>query len=738
MTRILIVDDKPENLYMLRVLLAGHGHEVEEARHGAEALAKARQSPPDLVISDLLMPVMDGYTLLRHWKTDEQFKLIPFIVYTATYTEPRDEQLAMDLGADAFIIKPTEPGPFMALIQKVLAKQANGVQSVKLPTDGEDVQLRQYNKVLIRRLEIKMDQLQQANRDLERDIAARQIVEEALRKSEALLNEVGRIAKIGGWEMDLITRKASWTRGTYDIVEIEPGKPIPGPDEHLSYYLPKYRPLVTEAMRALVEENKPLDFEAQLITPKGNVKWCHAIGRAVCEGDRCVKIHGTLQDITERKAREREIQRLNHLYAILSGINHSITRIKSREELFQEICRIATEHAAFKVVWIGWCDPETQQVVPVGRAGDSEGYLDKIKVYADDRPEGRGPVGTCIREGKTAVFSDFQNDPRALPWREAATVHGLRAAAAVPVYFHGKACGAFTVYASEPNVFQDKEVALLEEAGDDISFALENLEREVQRKQAAEEIRKLNIELEQRVVERTAELQAANKELDAFSHSVSHDLRAPLRSINGFASMLTEDCAPQLNEEGRRLLGTICGEASRMSKMIDDLLAFSRLGRQSMQLEQIDMTALAQSMFDKCAAQTSGREIQLNLHPLPSVHGDTALLSHVWSNLISNAIKYTRRKPVATIEITGRTDVKGGTIYCVKDNGAGFDMQYAQKLFGVFQRLHADAEFEGTGVGLSLVQRIVQRHGGRVWAEGKIDEGAAFYFALPEVTTTAS
>lgn len=311
MNRILIVDDKQDNLYMLRFLLEGNGYEVDEARHGAEALLKSRQLPPQLIISDLLMPVMDGYTLLRHWKSDEGLKQIPFVVYTATYTEPKDEKLALDLGADAFIIKPTEPEPFINRIREVLAKQREGLLSPpNLPSGDEQTQIKQYNESLIRKLEEKALQLEQANRALGLDLAGRQKAEEALRESEALLNEVGQIAKIGGWEMDLITRKARWTRGTYDIVEIEPGAPIPGPDEHVSYYLPEYRPMVAEAIRGLIKEDKPLDIEAQALTAKGNVKWFHAIGKAVRNGNQCIKIKGTLQDITEQKLAETEREKL--------------------------------------------------------------------------------------------------------------------------------------------------------------------------------------------------------------------------------------------------------------------------------------------------------------------------------------------------------------------------------------------------------------------------------------------
>lgn len=186
MTRVLIVDDKPENLYLLRALLQGHGCEVDEARHGAEALVKAHQAPPNLIISDLLMPVMDGYTLLRHWKADERLKHIPFVVYTATYTEPKDERLALDLGADVFIIKPAEPEPFMARIQEVLAKkERHELLPARAPEGDEKVMLREYSEVLIRKLEDKALQLEQANRALQEDIARRQQAEEKISQQHA-------------------------------------------------------------------------------------------------------------------------------------------------------------------------------------------------------------------------------------------------------------------------------------------------------------------------------------------------------------------------------------------------------------------------------------------------------------------------------------------------------------------------------------------------------------------------
>ena len=338
------------------------------------------------------------------------------------------------------------------------------------------------------------------------------------------------------------------------------------------------------------------------------------------------------------------------------------------------------------------------------------------------------PVRGSVIEQIVASASPFLEDELDVDelWPESAILRreGIRSRYLQPLIIHGQVVGLLSVSSRQPAAFSADDRAIVNSIADQLTNALFSA-------RLYDEVQRYASELEQRVGERTAQLEAANKELEAFSYSVSHDLRAPLRTVDGFSRILLRDYAAQLPETAQQQLQRVRDGAQQMGKLIDDLLAFSRTGRHAINKQNVSLRDIVHSVLNELKSEHENRQVEITVGELPTLEADPVLLKQVFFNLIANALKFTGRCAVARIEI-GCTQIDGGKVIYVKDNGAGFDMAYADKLFGVFQRLHSTEEFPGTGVGLAIVQRIIHRHGGRIWAMAEVDKGATFYFTLKE------
>ena len=435
------------------------------------------------------------------------------------------------------------------------------------------------------------------------------------------------------------------------------------------------------------------------------------------------------RDITARRRAEEQVRHQNAYLAALHETSLGLMRRLDLEDLLEVIIGraaslLGTEHG---YIYVAEADGSALTV----RAGTGVFVQD---VGAQLAP-GEGLAGRVWQSGAPLAVPDYRN------WHGQAGRFAqvdFHAVVGVPLRSGTQTTGVLGLaYLEEGRAFGEDEIDLLLRFAQLAAIALDNArlysaaqEEVAERRRAEAEVKRLNDDLERRVAERTAQLEAALKELEGFSYSVSHDLRAPLRAVTGFSNAVLEDYADQLDAPGRRYLGLIRENAANMGQLIDDLLAFSRLGRQPMARTTIQLDQLARAVFDELQVINPGRVIEFTVEPLPPAFGDRAMIHQVLANLLSNAVKFTRHRDPACIHV-GALVQDGETVYYVQDNGAGFDMQYAHKLFGVFQRLHTTSEFEGTGVGLALVQRIVGRHGGRIWAESQVGAGATFYVTLP-------
>ena len=421
--------------------------------------------------------------------------------------------------------------------------------------------------------------------------------------------------------------------------------------------------------------------------------------------------------ITERKRAENALrlqaERLRNLHeidrAILSGAS-------SPETIAEDAIRRMRGLLSCRRVSIGIFEPAMNlaRVYSEDEGVSENGWTDREMREMDEE------ALAGLHRGSSEMAED---ESRSCDVTGLFSTHGLRACIEVPLLIGERLIGVLNAGWESPRRFSPEEADTAREVAGQIAIAIEQARlRERTERHAAE--------LEQRVKERTAQLEDKNKDLEAFGYSVSHDLRAPLRAISGYARVLQDEFGTGLDDEGRRILSVISASSHSMAGLIDGLLAFSRIGLTAIHSGFVDMEAMARSVLEELKGPEGGTRLEARFDPLPPALCDPGLIRQVWVNLLGNAVKFSSKKERALIEVKAETG-EGEIEYTVRDNGAGFDMNYAAKLFGVFQRLHGAAEFEGTGVGLAIVQRIILRHGGRIWAEGEVGRGAAFHFTLP-------
>jgi signal transduction histidine kinase len=594
MATILVVDDRAVNRQFLGTLLGYAGHRVIEAADGVEALDAARAGLPGLIISDILMPNMDGIRLAKELRADPATARIPVMFYTATYRVSEARGLAESCGVKVVLAKPSEPAAILEAVASFVGTESPPPQAILLPA----VDYPQPGLV-IDRLADYLQSLQQLNEHINKAV-------------DRGLNVVGR-----GGELRQVSYELANSFAQVQTVSLRLSALVELGLELASHRDPEH--MVQTFCRAMQDILSARQVAVGLLEDPG----------------------AALRHFAARGMDARDLAGLNKLLPANGILAEALSERR-----------------------------------PLQRPGEA------------DTPGSGAPV----------LAVPVISQQRALGW----------------IYLAGKLGGGIFGAA-------DEEFAAT--LAIQLALAYENLI--------------LRTQLERRVDERTVELQTANRELESFSYSVSHDLRAPLRAINGYVGILQRDHGAQLAPEARKLCDGVTQSATRMGALIDDLLAFSRLGRRALSTQRVDLAHLARECVAELAPEREGRRVDVVIEDTPPCHGDAIVLKQALFNLLSNAHKYTRKCESARIGVGG--EKRGGEcVFHVRDNGVGFDMAYSDRLFQVFQRLHSQSEFEGTGVGLALVKRVVDKHGGRVWAESTPGQGATFYFSLPAPGSTAT
>jgi PAS domain S-box-containing protein len=692
MATILVVDDQPLNRQYLVTLLRYFGHRLLEASDGEEALHLAKAEHPSLVISDLLMPIVDGQELAKRMHAEAELAAIPIVFYSATYSWQQAHAVARSVGAYDVLPKPAEPQLVLKMVHEALRGTSGATPDSLEPIPRDFAQQLADLLAITSRLAtpLEMSFALAAERNpwqllLGLARMARELIG-AKYSAAALLAEDGRTVRAV-----LSTGAGNPTEFDGDAAAGGYPRTLPAPaaGSILSELMASRRPVRlrdvdSSALHLSIPGSPRLDslLAVPLLPVGAQPGWLLLANRLGGE---------EFTQADEQVVSALAVQGASAYQRVHEGLQGEEELRKSRA-MFEALFEAAPDAML---------------------ATDREGVIRSVNnqtavMFGYSSAELIGPsieklMPDHAQESHAAQRQLYCREPRLRPMGVGLDLRGKR-----------KNGGEFPV---------DIMLSPLETAAGPLVLSV--VRDITQRRENETKILELNQQLQARV----EELQAANQSLEAFSYSVSHDLRAPLRAIDGFARIISEEYRTLFDAEANRLLDVIATNCHKMGKLIEDVLAFSRVSHGNVLRSEMDMTTLAQSVVDEFHAQYPARRVETIVRDLPPALGDRSLVRQVFINLVSNAWKFTRLASLPAIEI-GAYKKGAADVYFVKDNGVGFDDRYANRLFSVFQRLHAEGEYEGSGIGLALVHRIVQRHGGQAWATGKVGEGATFCFTL--------
>ncbi len=575
------------------------------------------------------------------------------------------------------------------------------------------------------------------------DITERKKTEEALHKSESILQETQHLAGIGGWEYQVENKKMYWTSEVYHIYEVDRDFDPNKIDQDIKFYAPCDQAIIEQAFYGAVELGEPYELELKFVSARGTKKWIRTTARVESVSGKILRVFGNIIDITEHRRHEEEIHRLNRLYDVLSQVNQLIIRVCSRTELFAQICQIVVDRGGFHLAWIGEKEDINRSVIPVAMAGQNQEYIRNITIFYDEGPEGNGATGTAIREGKHYICNDLFAGP--VSCLQSAERAGIRSSAVFPFYSGGTVFGALNIYASETGVFQEQEVALLKEVAMSISFGLDRLAGEAQRKLAEDEVKRYRDHLEELVKERTLELtettlelqkakedaEMANTAKSEFLASMSHELRTPLNAILGYAQLFGK--SKELTEDYKRGINIIEKSGKHLLELINDILDLAKIesGKTELEKHPFDLSNLLNFIEGMIRVKAKEKNISFLVEipgNLPDfVLGDEKKLSQVLINLLSNAVKFTQQGHVALRVEKHDTKI----LFSVEDTGSGILEKHMEDIFSPFKQLSDHLKkTEGTGLGLTISQHFVKVMGGLLKVESVYGTGSRFWFEL--------